>query len=71
MTYKKKPKLQYNNEVSMNSKSRSTQTTSKDFIANKSVTKSHHYCGCLRETYCQSNHYKRSSKKRSKRKKNY
>ncbi len=67
MTNKKKPKLQYNNEM----KNRSTQTTAKDFIANKSFSKSHHYCGCVREIHCQSHCYKRSSNKKSKRKKNY
>lgn len=71
MTYKKKPKLQYNNEVSMKSKNRSTQTTSRDFIANKSISKSHHRCGCAKEKNCKSIYYKRSSNKKSKRKKNY
>lgn len=68
MTLKKKAKLQYNNEVNMKSKNRSTQTTTRDFIANKSFSKSHHYCGCVREKNCPS---KRSSNKKSKRKKNY
>lgn len=69
MTNKKKAKLQFiNDEVSVKSKNRSTQTTTKDFIANKSVSNSCHYCGCAKETHCQ---YKRSRSKRSKRKKNY
>lgn len=71
MTYMKKAKLQYNNEVNMKSKNRSTQTTSRDFIAKKSFSQSHHYCGCVKEKDCRSNYYKRSSNKKSKRKKNY
>lgn len=69
MKYKKKPKLQYNNEDNM--KNRSTQTTSRDFIAKKSFSKSHHYCGCVREKDCQSNYNRKTSNKKSKRKKNY
>lgn len=71
MKYKKKPKLQYNNDVSIKLKNRSTQTTTRDFIANKSFSKSHHQCGCVREKGCQLSYYKKTNNKKSKRKKNY
>lgn len=67
MKYKKKAKL--NNEVDM--KNRSTQTTARDFIAKKSFSTSHHYCGCVREKDCQSNYNRKTNSKKSKRKKNY
>lgn len=72
ITNMKKPKLQFNSEVSAKSKNRSTQTTSKDFIASQSFSTSHHRCGCVRENGCRSHCYQKRSKcKKSKRKKNY